>query len=297
MASHLIPIDTFKLGFTTCPSLNLPAIEPVPLKDSELGVHKVSSRTNHVLVVPPEPSTNSDHSEAAALPPPSLAWEAFYPQGSINPSAPIPGGFGFYASGPRTFSSQLESGGATHVLISYRMMLQSDWEWVKGGKFPGIFGGEGDFSYSCTGGRQNDRCKCFNVRPMWRSKGVGELYTYLPLTPGNRERLISVPPSSKENSDYGSSVGRDAFRFTAGKWLSLAFRVKLNSVGCGDGELELWIDGVSVIKVDGLMLRDSEHSRIKGAHFQTFFGGHQDDWASPKDQRAWFADFSGVVID
>ncbi|KAJ7617452.1 polysaccharide lyase family 14 protein [Mycena polygramma] len=292
--SHLIPVDAFQSGFTACPSLAIRNVNQVALNDSDLGVHKVTSRTNHPLVVPP-PAQSSDADE---WPAPSLAWEAFYPQGSINPSAPIPGGFGFYLSGPSAFSSKLESG-ATHVVLSYRMMLQSGWEWVKGGKLPGIFGGDGDFSYACTGGRQNDRCKCFNVRPMWRSKGLGELYTYLPLTSTNRERLLAVPPSSKENSDYGFSVGRNAFNFdiAVGKWVSLAFRVKLNSIGCDDGELELWVNGKSVIKVVGLMLRDSERSRIKGAHFQTFFGGHTDEWASPKDQRAWFADLTGVVID
>jgi hypothetical protein len=50
-------------------------------------------------------------------------------------------------------------------------------------------------------------------------------------------------------------------------------------------------------------------------HFQTFFGGanlaiakrlllhtdpsvtgHTAEWASPKDQRAWFSDISGVII-
>ncbi|KAJ7690344.1 polysaccharide lyase family 14 protein [Mycena rosella] len=290
--SHLIPVDTFQSGFTACPFLLLDKVDSVPLKDSELGVHKVTSRTNHPLVVPPAAADTVD------WPAPSLAWEAFYPQGSINPPARIPGGFGFYLSGPPAFAAKLESG-ATHVVLSYRMMLQSGWEWVKGGKLPGVFGGEGDFSYACAGGRQDSRCKCFNIRPMWRSKGLGELYTYLPLTANNRERLLAVPPSSKENSDYGFSVGRSAFKFdiAVGKWVSLSFRVKLNTVGAEDGELELWVEGKSVIKAVGLTLRDSEHSRIKGAHFQTFFGGHQDDWASSKDQRAWFADLSGVIIE
>lgn len=70
-----------------------------------------------------------------------------------------------------------------------------------------------------------------------RSKGQGELYTYLPLTPGNREKLMSVPPSSSENPGYGFSVGRNAFNFdlAVGRWISLAFRVKLNNVGMEDG--------------------------------------------------------------
>lgn len=32
-----------------------------------------------------------------------------------------------------------------------------------------LVGGDGNLAYTCTGGRQNDRCKCFNLRPMWRS--------------------------------------------------------------------------------------------------------------------------------
>ncbi|KAJ6504705.1 hypothetical protein C8R47DRAFT_1245747, partial [Mycena vitilis] len=133
--SHLIPVDAFRSGFTACPSLVVRNVKQVALTDSDLGVHKVTSRTNHPLV--PPPPSDSEHSDAD-WPNPSLAWEAFYPQGSINPSAPIPGGFGFYLSGPSAFSSKLESG-ATHVVLSYRMMLQSGWEWVKGGlKSPGI---------------------------------------------------------------------------------------------------------------------------------------------------------------
>ena len=39
------------------------------------------------------------------------------------------------------------------------------------------------------------------------------------------------------------------------------------------GELELWIDGRSVISVRGLIYRENAASKVQGAHFQTFFGG------------------------
>ncbi|KAJ7133559.1 hypothetical protein C8R44DRAFT_772670, partial [Mycena epipterygia] len=232
---------------------------------------------------PPESST------------PAISWEAFYPKGSINPSAPLPGGFGFYLSGPSAFASKLESG-ATHVILSYRMMLQSDWEWVKAeNSLEYVFGGEGDFSYACTGGRQDNRCKCLMFgRCGGAYNGLGELYKYL-------SSLLAVPSSSKENSDYGFSVGRSAFNFdvAVGEWasLSLAFRVKLNAIGCDDGELELWVNGKSVIKVLDLTLRESERSRVQGAHFQTFFWWTSRPLGIPKDHRAWFTDLTGVVIE
>lgn len=80
------------------------------------------------------------------------------------------------------------------------------------------------------------------------------------------------------------------------------------------GQIQLWVDGKSFIDLDGLTLRDTETGKIKGMHFQTFFGGmrlkrllfqpkikffplgHNEDWASPKDQRAWFADITGKIV-
>ncbi len=39
------------------------------------------------------------------------------------------------------------------------------------------------------------------------------------------------------------------------------------------GELELYIDGKTVISVHGLTIKMSKDAKIKGMHFQTFFGG------------------------
>ncbi|KAF8963165.1 polysaccharide lyase family 14 protein [Flammula alnicola] len=289
LLNQLIPINDFVSGFTTCIHVNHAHIEHVNLGDSELGVHKVASRTTHKIVRPPS-SSGSSHET------PSLAWEAFYPTGSINPKAQTPGGFGFYLAGPPAFVKRLET--ATEAIFSYRMMLQDEWEWVKGGKLPGVFGGIGDLAYRCSGGRKEDRCQCFDLRPMWRPDSVAELYSYLPITPENRAQLSAVPPRSIESKDYGYSVGRGAYHLdrAVGGWVTLAFRIKLNDLGSNNGEIQLWIDGESVINVDGLTLRETEAGRIKGMHFQTFFGGHESDWASPKDQRAWFSDVTGAII-
>ena len=71
----------------------------------------------------------------------------------------------------------------------------------------------------------------------FRSESVAELYTYLPLTPENANRLKSVPPRSIENNDYGFSVGRGAFHLdiAVGRWIAVAFRIKLNNIGSTDG--------------------------------------------------------------
>jgi len=129
MTSSLFPVHDFILGFTTT-SISLPNLVHVALDDKELGIHKRNSRTSYPLVVPP--LTPPDPS----LPTPELAWEAFYPKGSINPTAPIPGGFGFYLSGPPSFAEGITR--ANEVIFSYRMMLEPGWDWARGGKLPGI---------------------------------------------------------------------------------------------------------------------------------------------------------------
>ena len=68
-----------------------------------------------------------------------------------------------------------------------------------------------------------------------RENGKGELYAYLPVTPSNTERLLSIPPRSIQHPDYGFSAGRGAFKFTPGRWTTVAERVKLNTVGQSDG--------------------------------------------------------------
>lgn len=66
------------------------------------------------------------------------AWEAFYPCGSINPSATIPGGFGFYMSGPEDFVEELKKNVVNEAVFGYRVIFEDGFDFVKGGKLPGI---------------------------------------------------------------------------------------------------------------------------------------------------------------
>ena len=112
---------------------------------------------------------------------------------------------------------------------------------------------------------------------MWRTGGMGELYTYLPpyTTAGYEANEVqcNVPPYSECNPEYGNSIGRGAFNFTSGERGTVAMRVLLNDAGVSNGELELWYNGESVISVGGLIIRDSDEGRIRGLMMQTFFGG------------------------
>ena len=128
MESLLFPTEKqLQNAWTTCSNIEKPGVEILPLDDQELQVHKVTSSTSHHLVSPPSGVGSTA---------PTVAWEAFYPKGSINPKNSIPGGFGFYLAGPEGFRARLKP--ANEVLFSYSVMFDKDWDFVKGGKLPGI---------------------------------------------------------------------------------------------------------------------------------------------------------------
>lgn len=114
----------------------------------------------------------------------------------------------------------------------------------------------------------------FSVSMGSRSEGAGELYTYLPLTSANAAAAKAVTTGKTiENSDYGFSVGRGAFTFPTGEWVTVTERIKLNDVGKKNGQVRLWVNGASAIELYNVSLRESEDSIIQGMEFQTFFGG------------------------
>jgi hypothetical protein len=150
---------------------------------------------------------------------------------------------------------------------------------------------------------------------MWRTGGKGEIYSYLPtgFDVNTDDHVCDVAPESDCNPTYGASVGRGAFTFPKGQWTTVSQRVKLNDVGETNGEMQLFVNGESVIDVKNIVLRNSDAGRHRGIQMQTFFGwcsvwpwfhpsnhfigGSTAEWASPKDQNSYFSDFSVAIIE
>ncbi|EAU81856.1 alginate lyase [Coprinopsis cinerea okayama7 len=214
---------------------------------------------------------------------------ATFPQGAVTLNSNPAGGFSFYAPGPDGFSLT----GAREVTFAYSVYFPSGFGWQKGGKLPGLYGGNSDGeAIGCSGGRHSSAC--FSARFMWRANGAGELYTYLP--PHADNKRYCNRGDTHCNPQYGDSVGRGAFHFRAGGWTTIAQRVRLNDVGQSNGEIQVWANGQSVIDLKGLQLRTSSSGNFRGMQMQTFFGGSSPDFASPKWQQVFFRDFSIAIV-
>ncbi|KAG8753039.1 hypothetical protein FRC12_011686 [Ceratobasidium sp. 428] len=128
-------------------------------------------------------------SASASTPAPSstLKWtnemsaiEAFYPEGSINPGNSPQGGADFYANPLPALKD------AQNVTFGYSVFLPVDFEPVRGGKLPGLYGGK----TGCSGG--DAALDCFSTRLMWRAKNDGELYLVSCLLAPSQLILTSV---------------------------------------------------------------------------------------------------------
>ena len=184
-----------------------------------------------------------------------------YPAGSINPGnahAPT-GGAGFLYAGPPG-----QRRARTHACLAYEVKFPRDFDFVRGGKMPGMYGGEAP-----SGGEAVAEHPGFSLRYMWRGNGLGEVYAYLP---------------SKYELEYGESIGRGKIRFVRGKWHRLEQEIVLNQPGAADGILRVWEDGNKVIERRDILYWTQVRLGVAGLMFSTFFGGHEAIWASPRDQ-------------
>jgi hypothetical protein len=165
---------------------------------------------------------------------------------------------------------RLPDGPVDTLALTYQVRFPDGFDFVKGGKLPGLFGG------TVTSGRDiPDGTNGFSTRYMWRRDGAGEVYAYLPTS-----------------QEHGTSLGRGCWTFPTGRWSTVRQVVRLNTPGAADGEVTVWQDGRQVLRQRGVQFRTVDSLRIDGLFFSTFFGGGDSSWASPVDQHADFAGFA-----
>ncbi|PWN92722.1 hypothetical protein FA10DRAFT_263480 [Acaromyces ingoldii] len=239
--------------------------------------------------------------------PPTTSLSVAYPKGSFNIASAsessgkeggVPlGGTSFYCpiQGPGNKQSPLWK---RSLLLSYRVTFSHDFDFVKGGKLPGLYSGllqsDGKIFKGCQGGsREEAGSKCWSVRIMWRAGGAGEVYAYIPTTGDSSYQLCGQQGVQCSKGNYGASIGRGNFAFTAGSPMTLSLLVVLNSrEDRADGRISLFADKKLVIDKPGLLLRTAglqdDTPWVDNIFFSTFFGGSKVDFASSKDVKASF---------
>ncbi|MGE5603606.1 MAG: polysaccharide lyase, partial [Nitrososphaerales archaeon] len=187
-----------------------------------------------------------------------------YPAGSASPAAARR--FGSPEGGTQAYLRRIE-GPVDDGYLRYWIRLSPNFEFRKGGKLPGVWGGT-----QVSGGRKPNGRNGFSTRFMWRAQGAGEVYLYAAGT-------------------AGKSLGRGSWRWEGGRWTCVEQHVGLNDPKRANGSIEVWLDGNEVYRNSRLRYRTVRSLKIEGIFFSTFFGGADPSWASPTDQYAEFAGF------
>jgi hypothetical protein len=114
--------------------------------------------SNLVFVADPFANSSGDSSPSGPV------LQVQYPAGSFQDNN---------AGGAQMYALWNSSGSAFQsMMISYEVAFDSGFDWVKGGKLPGLRGGPDP--NNCSGGNQANGTNCFSSRLMWRTNGAGE---------------------------------------------------------------------------------------------------------------------------
>ncbi|EIP97729.1 hypothetical protein OpiT1DRAFT_02176 [Opitutaceae bacterium TAV1] len=163
---------------------------------------------------------------------------------------------------------------ADEATAEYRLRFEPDFQWTAGGKLPGLSGGTG-----ATGGRPNP--DGLTARYMWKPGGRLILYLY----------------HSEQRGRYGDGIRLDAPPLEPGKWHTLKQRIKLNTPGQPDGELQIWINGKLALNRTDMRWRNAGQTwQIDYFYFSTFHGGASDDYRPNRDNHIDFDDFIITTI-
>lgn len=170
----------------------------------------------------PDDSTSSSADSASNS---TSVLRVTYPAGSYSHDT---GGAQFYALFGNSSNSSSRGENWESMLLTYEVAFDADFDWVKGGKLPGLRGGQDE--YGCSGGRAANGTNCFSSRMMWRTDGDGEgayslefgsvrgdesswlVYAYVVESKG----FCDTPTLMCNDDGYGTSIDRGVFDFEAG---------------------------------------------------------------------------------
>jgi hypothetical protein len=165
--------------------------------------------------------------------------------------------------------------------LRYTVRFSKDFDWVKGGKLPGLSGGPDNVS----GGRPATGQNGFSARLMWRREGRGEAYVY----------HVGQPEQYGESFSFPND-----FRFPTETDIQIRIRVEMNEPNKKNGKLRVWAKTGpdapehSLVHRTDLQWRTVPSFGVDSVYFESFHGGSDGTWAPT---RPCCADFGSIRVD
>lgn len=164
-----------------------------------------------------------------------------------------------------------------NIKVKYKIKFPSGFEFVKGGKLPGLIGGRDEKNSPISGGIRSTGYNGWSARIMWRKDGRIAQYVYHPDMKG------AYGDDFEWKDEKGNSI-----IIPLDKWIELTTEIKMNTINKKDGRIQSWLDGKKVLDIKNIQFRKTKEIAIDSFYFSTFFGGNDDTWSPSKDQHILF---------
>ena len=205
-----------------------------------------------------------------------------YPEGGVGPG-----------EGGAQWIVELDEG-YEEAYLSYRVKFAEGFDFVRGGKLPGLAGGSAP-----SGSAPADGVRGWSGRLMWRTAFQGETGQPEQRTSGlisyakHRHSGFAMDGRQEDEVFVLESDG-DQSVLRADRWYTIRQRVVMNTPGQRDGIFQIWLDGRLVHDQHDLQWRDVPGLQIDRLFFSTFFGGGEA-WRTSKEEFTFFDDIKMSV--
>ncbi len=193
------------------------------------------------------------------------------------------------------------------ITLVYYLKFTSDFEWVYGGKLPGLAGGLIPSGGQELGGykMENGFSARFMWELMWDRSGKPQglkPYVYHPGRTGTTGNLVyGVGPYLSTVNPQTSLYSKDTssgFIPETGRWYKITQTIKANTPYKSDGTMKVWIDDKLATEFgDMKYIADGMHGKygVDRFCFSTFYGGGSSTWAPTRDTHIHFKDIAIYV--
>lgn len=182
---------------------------------------------------------------------------------------------------------------ADSVVLSYEVYFPPTFNWVKGGKLPGVCFGTSENECS-TGGEWTPNQGSFRL--MWRENGQAIGYSYMAIKGGPQPAFQAQGSAYKDITDTTERTGHDLWKKNGGDlklkkgWNTVTMELRMNSVGKKDGSISLTINGKNKAVRD-VVFRQAPNVKFTSVLVVSFFGGGSSEWNSPVDTYMKYRNF------
>ena len=178
--------------------------------------------------------------------------------------------------------------------LEYRVKFEDGFDFVRGGKLPGLAGGSAP-----SGSAPADGVRGWAGRLMWRTRFLGvsgqpEQLTCNGISYAKHVHSGFAQDGRQEDDEFW--VERDGSEpvMESDVWYTIRQYVRMNTPGERDGTFRVWLDGRMVLNREDIQFRNIPDLAIDRFFFSTFFGGG-DAWRSSKEETIFFDDFKITI--